>query len=207
MNWHRVGLGRADWKSMPLIGYARVSTIEQDLALQLDALHAVGTTRIFEDRGVSGAKTDRPGLNAALSFLRDGDTLVVWKLDRLGRSMTHLLQTVTDLEGRGIGFRSLTENVDTTTPTGRLVFHIFGALGQFERDLIRERTNAGLMAAAARGRKGGRPVAATPEKVVRARQLIATGLTVREAAARVKVGKSALYAALQANPVAGATDR
>lgn len=192
---------------MPLIGYARVSTIEQDLALQLDALHAVGTTRIFEDRGVSGAKTDRPGLNAALSFLRDGDTLVVWKLDRLGRSMTHLLQTVTDLEGRGIGFRSLTENVDTTTPTGRLVFHIFGALGQFERDLIRERTNAGLMAAAARGRKGGRPVAATPEKVVRARQLIATGLTVREAAARVKVGKSALYAALQANPVAGATDR
>lgn len=192
---------------MPLIGYARVSTIEQGLALQLDALHAVGATRIFEDRGVSGAKTDRPGLNAALSFLRDGDTLVVWKLDRLGRSMTHLLQTVTDLEGRGIGFRSLTENVDTTTPTGRLVFHIFGALGQFERDLIRERTNAGLMAAAARGRKGGRPVAATPEKVVRARQLIATGLTVREAAARVKVGKSALYAALQANPVAGATDR
>ncbi len=192
---------------MPLIGYARVSTIEQDLALQLDALHAIGTTRIFEDRGVSGAKTDRPGLNAALSFLRDGDTLVVWKLDRLGRSMTHLLQTVTDLEGRGIGFRSLTENVDTTTPTGRLVFHIFGALGQFERDLIRERTNAGLMAAAARGRKGGRPVAATPEKVIRARQLVASGLTVREAAARVKVGKSALYAAFQADPATDGTDK
>ena len=184
---------------MTLIGYARVSTIEQDLALQLDALRAAGTTRIFEDCGVSDARTERPGLNAALSFLRDGDTLVVWKLDRLGRSMTHLLQTVSDLEGRGVGFRSLTENIDTTTPTGRLVFHIFGALGQFERDLIRERTNAGLAAAAARGRKGGRPAAATPERLARARQLIATGLTVREAAARVKVGKSALYAALKAD--------
>lgn len=184
---------------MTLIGYARVSTIEQDLALQLDALRSAGTTRIFEDRGVSGARTERPGLNAALSFLRDGDTLVVWKLDRLGRSMTHLLQTVSDLEGRGVGFRSLTENIDTTTPTGRLVFHIFGALGQFERDLIRERTNAGLAAAAARGRKGGRPAAATPERLARARQLIASGLTVREAAARVKVGKSALYAALKAD--------
>ncbi|WP_108485480.1 recombinase family protein [Oceaniglobus ichthyenteri] len=187
---------------MSLIGYARVSTAEQDLALQLDALQAVGMTRIFEDRGVSGAKTERPGLTAALSFLRDGDTLVVWKLDRLGRSMTHLLQTVTDLERRGVGFRSLTENIDTTTPTGRLVFHIFGALGQFERDLIRERTQAGLAAAAARGRKGGRPVAATPEKVARARQLIATGLTVREAAARVKIGKSALYAALKSDAAA-----
>ena len=182
---------------MALVGYARVSTVEQDLALQLDALQAAGTTRVFDDHGVSGAKTERPGLNAALSFLREGDTLVVWKLDRLGRSMTHLLHTVTDLESRGVGFRSLTENVDTTTPTGRLVFHIFGALGQFERDLIRERTNAGLTAAAARGRKGGRPVAATPEKIARARQLVASGLTVREAAARVKVGKSALYAAMK----------
>ncbi len=121
--------------------------------------------------------------------------------------MTHLLQTVADLEGRSVGFRSLTESVDTTTPTGRLVFHIFGALGQFERDLIRERTNAGLTAAAARGRKGGRPVTATPEKVTRARQLIASGLNVREAAARVKVGKSALYAALKADPAAGGADK
>ena len=192
---------------MSLIGYARVSTADQDLALQLDALSAVGTARIFEDHGVSGAKTERPGLNAALSFLRDGDTLVVWKLDRLGRSMTHLLQTVTDLEGRGVGFRSLTENVDTTTPTGRLVFHIFGALGQFERDLIRERTNAGLTAAAARGRKGGRPIAATPERIARARQLIASGLNAREAAARVKIGKSALYAGLKADLAAGTTDK
>ena len=156
---------------------------------------------------MSGVRTERPGLNAALSFLRDGDTLVVWKLDRLGRSMTHLLQTVSDLEGRGVGFRSLTENIDTTTPTGRLVFHIFGALGQFERDLIRERTNAGLAAAAARGRKGGRPAVATPERLARARQLIASGLTVREAAARVKVGKSALYAALKADAAIHEADK
>ncbi|KJZ30345.1 invertase [Paracoccus sp. S4493] len=182
---------------MPLIGYARVSTSDQDLALQIDALKAAGVTRIFEDRGVSGANTDRPGLGAALSFLREGDTLVVWKLDRLGRSMTHLLQTVTELESRGVNFRSLTETVDTTTPTGRLVFHLFGALGQFERDLIRERTGAGLKAAAARGRKGGRPIALSPEKIARARQLIASGLNVREAAARVKVSKSALYMALK----------
>ena len=181
---------------MTLIGYARVSTNDQDVALQLDALRDAGVTRVFEDRGVSGAKAERLGLNEALVYLREGDTLVVWKLDRLGRSMTHLLSTVSDLEAKGIGFRSLTENIDTTTPTGRLVFHIFGALGQFERDLIRERTSAGLKAAAARGRKGGRPVAATPEKVARAKVLIDGGLTVREAAARVKVSKSALYAAL-----------
>ena len=184
---------------MALVGYARISTAEQNLALQLGALTAAGAIRVFEDRGVSGAKAERPGLSEALRYLREGDTLVVWKLDRLGRSMTHLLAVVADLEARGVGFRSLTEATDTTTPTGRLVFHIFGALGQFERDLIRERTGAGLAAAAARGRKGGRPVAATPEKVARARRLIGQGLTVREAAARVKVGKSALYAALKAS--------
>lgn len=120
--------------------------------------------------------------------------------------MTHLLQTVVDLENCGVGFRSLTESIDTTTPTGRLVFHIFGALGQFERDLIRERTNAGLTAAADRGRKGGRPAVATPERVARARQFIAAGLTAREAAARVKVGKSALYAALKINAAAHEVD-
>ena len=178
---------------MSLIGYARVSTAEQNLALQLDALAAAGAGRVFEDRGVSGARTERPGLDEALRYLREGNTLMVWKLDRLGRSMTHLLAVVSDLENRVVGFRSLTEAIDTTTPAGRLVF---GALGQFERDLIRERTSAGLAAAAARGRKGGRPVAATPEKVARARRLIAHGLTVREAVARVRVGKSALYEAL-----------
>lgn len=184
---------------MALVGYARVSTAEQDLALQLDALGTAGVARVFEDRGVSGARVERPGLTQALRYLREGDTLVVWKLDRLGRSMSHLLQTVTELEGRGVGFRSLTEAIDTTTPTGRLVFHVFGALGQFERDLIKERTNAGLAAAAARGRKGGRPVVVTPEKLVRARTLVAQGFTVREAATRLKIGKSALYAALKTN--------
>ncbi len=192
---------------MSLIGYARVSTFDQNVALQLDALHVAGVDRVFEDHGISGSKAERPGLREALAFLRDGDALVVWKLDRLGRSMTQLLQTVADLEGRGVGFRSLTENIDTTTPTGRLVFHIFGALGQFERDLIRERTSAGLSAAAARGRKGGRPIATTPEKVARARQLIASGLNVREAAGRVKVGKSALYAALRVDPFTVAADK
>jgi DNA invertase Pin-like site-specific DNA recombinase len=128
--------------------------------------------------------------------VRDGDTLVIWKLDRLGRSMSHLIETVNDLERRGIGLRSLTEGFDTTTTGGRLVFHVFGALGQFERDLIRERTRAGLDTAAARGRKGGRKPVVTPEKLKRARQLIAQGLKVREAAARLKVGKTALYEAL-----------
>lgn len=183
---------------MALIGYARVSTADQDLALQLDALRASGVSRIFEDRGVSGAKAERPGLNEAMAFLREEDTLVVWRLDRLGRSMTHLLETVARLEASGIGFRSLTESIDTTTPPGRLVFHLFGALGQFERDLIRERTNAGLRAAAARGRKGGRPKVVTSEKLSRAKELIDQGLTVREAASRVRVGKSALYNALRA---------
>ena len=140
---------------MALIGYARVSTAEQDTALQTDALRNAGCERVFEDTA-SGAKADRPGLADALAYLRDGDVLVVWRLDRLGRSLPHLIETVGKLEARGVGFRSLTENIDTTTPGGRLIFHVFGALGQFERDLIRERTKAGLTAAAARGRKGGR---------------------------------------------------
>lgn len=182
---------------MASIGYARVSTQDQDPALQLDALRAAGCARTFEDRA-SGARADRPGLGQALDYVRDGDVLVVWKLDRLGRSLPHLLETVAGLERRGVGFRSLTEAIDTTTSSGRLVFHLFGALGQFERDLIRERTRAGLEAAAARGRKGGRKAVVTAEKLARARTIIAKGLTVREAAMRVKVGKTALYEALRA---------
>ena len=179
-----------------LVGYSRVSTGDQTVAPQEDALRAAGCTHLYRDT-ISGAKTERPGLNEALAYLRKGDTLVVWKLDRLGRSMAHLIETVRALDAKGVGFRSLTEGVDTTTPGGTLVFHLFGALAQFERDLIRERTRAGLTAAAARGRKGGRKPVVTPDKLARAKALMAGGLNVREAAARVKVGKTALYAALK----------
>src|SRR5690349_15412935 len=139
-----------------LIGYARVSTDDQTLDLQLDALKAAGCERrrVYTDTA-SGAKTDRPGLAKALDMLREGDILVVWRLDRLGRSLPHLIEVVGDLKGRHIGFKSLTENIDTTTPAGELIFHIFASLAQFERELIRERTMAGLVAARARGRKGG----------------------------------------------------
>ncbi len=178
------------------VGYARVSTIDQDPTLQLDALAAAGCAKVFEDRA-SGARADRAGLRSALDYVRDGDVLIVWKLDRLGRSLPHLIETVATLEKRGVGFRSITEAIDTTTPGGRLVFHLFGALGQFERDLIQERTRAGLAAAAARGRKGGRKPVVTGEKLERARVIIAKGMTVREAATRLKVGKTALYEALR----------
>ncbi|SRR5579883_1421502 len=146
-----------------LIGYARVSTEDQTLALQKDALENIGCTKIFTDIR-SGATTERPGLTEALSYLREGDSLVVWKLDRLGRSLQHLIETITDLNNRKIGFQSITEHIDTTTSGGKLIFHIFGALAEFERDIIRERTKAGLAAARARGRKGGRPKALDSKK-------------------------------------------
>ncbi len=155
------------------IGYARVSTTEQNLNLQLDALRAAKCDKTYTDT-MSGAKADRPGLADALDYLRAGDTLVVWRLDRLGRSLQHLIETVNLLESRNIGFKSLTEQIDTTTPGGLLIFHIFGALAEFERNLIRERTNAGLKAAKARGRLGGRPKAIhkiDPKTLALARQL------------------------------------
>src|SRR3954462_5866786 len=156
-----------------LVGYARVSTQDQTLALQQDALTTASCERIFSDT-ISGAKADRPGLEQALAYVRTGDTLVVWKLDRLGRSLPHLIATIAALQERGIGFRSLTEQIDTTTSGGKLIFHVFAALAEFERDIIRERTQAGLIAARARGRKGGRPRAAglnDPRKMAIARQL------------------------------------
>jgi len=156
-----------------LIGYARVSTHEQTLDLQKDALEKIGCIKIFSDV-VSGAKAERTGLHEALEYVREGDTLVVWRLDRLGRSLKHLIETITKLNNRKIGFKSITENIDTTTSGGKLVFHIFGALAEFERDIIRERTNAGLTAARARGRLGGRPKAQTlntPKKVALAQSL------------------------------------
>jgi DNA invertase Pin-like site-specific DNA recombinase len=139
-----------------LVGYARVSTFEQTMDLQQDALRTASCSRIFTDT-ISGGSTDREGLVQTLSFLRSGDTLVVWRLDRLGRSLRHLIETIATLHDRGIGFKSLTEQIDTTTSSGKLIFHIFGALAEFERELIRERTRAGLQAARARGRQGGRP--------------------------------------------------
>ncbi len=147
-----------------LIGYARVSTQDQSLNLQLDALKKVGCDKIFTDV-VSGAKAERKGLQDALSHLREGDTLVVWKLDRLGRSLPHLIQTVNSLKERKIGFKSLTEELDTTSPGGKLVFHVFGAVAEFVLDITRERTRAGLQAARARGRIGGRPKALTPQQI------------------------------------------
>jgi DNA invertase Pin-like site-specific DNA recombinase len=146
-----------------LIGYARVSTQDQTLNLQKDALENIGCKKIFTDTA-SGAKAERKGLDEALEYVREEDTLVVWRLDRLGRSLRHLIETITELNNRNIGFKSLTENIDTTTSGGKLVFHIFGALAEFERDIIRERTQAGLIAARARGRKGGRPKALTQKK-------------------------------------------
>ena len=144
-----------------LIGYARVSTDDQNLDLQRDALTQGGCYKIYEDRE-SGAKAERPGLITTLEVLREGDTLVVWRLDRLGRTLKDLIALAEKLESRRIGFKSLKENIDTTTSGGKLVFHLFGALAEFERNLIRERTQAGLSAARARGRLGGRPKALDP---------------------------------------------
>ena len=160
-----------------LIGYARVSTGEQTLDLQLDALAKAGCQKTYTETA-SGAKAERPVLQEVLSYLGAGDTLVVWRLDRLGRSLRHLIETVAALAERGIGFKSLTEQIDTTTPNGKLVFHVFGALAEFERDLIRERTHAGLRSARARGRVGGRPKALTdPKKRALAQALYDGGQT------------------------------
>ncbi len=145
------------------IGYARVSSDDQNLDLQKDALKAAGCERVYEEKE-SGGKADRPELIRVLEMLRSGDTLVVWRLDRLGRSLKHLIATVETLEAAGVGFSSVTESIDTTTSGGKLVFHIFAALAEFERTLIRERTRAGLKAARARGRQGGRPKVLSVEK-------------------------------------------
>jgi DNA invertase Pin-like site-specific DNA recombinase len=179
-----------------LIGYARVSTHEQTLDLQKDALEKAGCNKIFTDTA-SGAKTERIGLEEALNYVRKGDTLVVWRLDRLGRSLPHLISTMTDLEERGIGFKSLTENIDTTTSGGKLIFHIFGALAEFERNLIRERTQAGLTAARARGKKGGRPKALTFKQLTIARDLYEKRHPIAEICRTLKVSRATLYRSLK----------
>ena len=152
------------------IGYARVSTTDQNLDLQKDALEKAGCEKIFVDQA-SGAKTARPGLDQALEYVRKGDVLVCWRLDRLGRSLKHLIEVVEDLEKRGVGFVSLQEGFDTTTSGGKLVFQIFGALAEFERNLIRERTKAGLKAARARGRSGGRRQKLSQEQIATLKKL------------------------------------
>lgn len=182
-----------------LIGYARVSTADQSLDMQMDALKKAGCHQVFTDVA-SAVKSVRPGLEKALAYLREGDTLVVWKIDRLGRSLAHLVQTVDQLRERGVAFRSLTDaGLDTTTRNGKLLFNLFATLAEFERDLIRERTKAGLATAAANGRRGGRRPVITPAKLDRALRLIRDKkLTVREAAAVIGVGKTALYEAIKA---------
>jgi|SRR5947209_10266903 len=176
------------------VGYARVSTDDQDLSLQLDALASAGCPKVFRDTA-SGAKADRPGLTQALEYIRPGDTLVVWRLDRLGRSLPHLISLVTQLDELGVGFRSLTEQIDTTTSGGKLIFHIFGALAEFERNLIRERTMAGLRAARARGRKGGRPkLLDTDQKVQIARKLHADkGNSIQDICKTLGISRATLY--------------
>ena len=176
-----------------LVGYARVSTQDQNPALQLDALTAAGCEKVFTEKA-SGAQRDRPELAAALSYMRSGDSLVVWKLDRLARSLPQLIETVATLEDQRIGFRSVTEAIDTTTAGGKLVFHIFGALAEFERSVIRERTRAGLKAARDRGRKGGRPPALSTADLAAAKALLRDpAITVDEVATRLKVSPATLY--------------
>ena len=176
-----------------LVGYARVSTLDQKPALQTDALTSAGCERIFTETA-SGAQRDRSELKAALAYLRSGDTLVVWKRDRLARSMHQLIETVEDLQVRGIELRSLTESIDTVTSGGRLVFHIFGALAEFERALIRERTRAGLEAARARGKKGGRPTTFGPKQLAAAKAMLADpAIRVEDVAAHLKVSPATLY--------------
>jgi DNA invertase Pin-like site-specific DNA recombinase len=176
-----------------LIGYARVSTQDQNPELQLDALNAAGCEKVFTEKA-SGAQRDRPQLKSALDYIRKGDTLVVWKLDRLARSLKQLIETIEDLEQRKIGFKSLTESIDTTTAGGKLIFHIFGGLAEFERSIIRERTNAGLQAARERGRTGGRPPALSDKDLKEAKVLLsAPDITVDQVARRLGVAPSTLY--------------
>lgn len=179
-----------------LIGYARVSTIEQNVGLQLDALHGAGVEKVFTDEGVSGSVSSRPELDRCMEVLREGDTLVVWRLDRLARSLRHLLELVESLSSRGIHLRSLTESIDTSSASGRLILSVFGALAEFERSLIIERTQAGLMAARARGARIGRPAAMTMGQVEQAKTLVGAGHRVPEVARSLGVGRSTLYRVL-----------
>lgn len=183
-----------------LIGYARVSTDDQTTAMQLDALRSAGAVEVFQDAGVSGATRDRPGLLAALSALRAGDVLIVWRLDRLGRSLRDLLALIDQLKAKGCGLRSLTEALDTSTAGGELIFNVFGAMAQFERQLTIERTRAGLQAAKHRGAKLGRKRSLEAYQVEHARQLIEGGQSAPTVAKTLKVSRSTLWRALAVLP-------
>lgn len=183
-----------------LLGYARVSTSDQDAALQVDALKAAGCYRVFVDV-ISGSLAARPELDKLLDQIRPGDTLVVWRLDRLGRSIRHLIDQLATLAVREVGFRSLQETIDTTSSGGRLVFHVFAALAEFERDLIKERTNAGLKAARARGRTGGRPPQLTPNQVKTAKRMYAEQeMTVAAIGEVLGVSRTTIYRTLKRDP-------
>lgn len=175
------------------IGYARISTNDQNLNLQKDALFKDGCEKVFEDVA-SGAKEDRSGLTEAIEYARAGDSIVVWRLDRLGRSLKHLIETVNILSKREVGFVSLQESIDTTTAGGTLIFHVFGALAQFERQIIRDRTNAGLEAARARGKKGGRPSLLGKKQIKLAKELIADkSNSIESICGELKISKTTLY--------------
>jgi DNA invertase Pin-like site-specific DNA recombinase len=183
-----------------IIGYARVSTADQNTALQIDALTAAGAERIYQE-SLSGASRDRPELAKCIDTLRHGDTLIVWRLDRLGRSLKDLVGIIAELEEKGVGFRSITEAIDTTTAGGKLVFHIFGSLAEFERSMIQERTKAGLAAARARGRKGGRPRALSADQVKKANAMLNDpAITKTEVAKHFKITRATLNAALGYKP-------
>ncbi len=176
-----------------LIGYARVSTTDQNLDMQIDALTKAGCEIIHKDYA-SGAKTDRNGLEEAISSMRKDDTLVVWKLDRLGRSLKHLIEVINKLKDKDCYFKSLQENIDTTSSGGKLIFHVFGALAEFEREIIRERTKAGLAAARSRGRVGGRPRVMDSKKIALARTLIEDGSnSINDICKTLRVSRATLY--------------
>jgi DNA invertase Pin-like site-specific DNA recombinase len=178
------------------IGYARVSTKEQNLSMQIDALEKEGCKRIFQEK-IGGAKADRPQLRKMIEQLREGDVIITWKLDRLGRSLRDLVNLINEIQDKGAGLKSLNDSIDTTTPQGKLTFHLFASLAEFERDIIRERTKAGLEAARARGRKGGRPKGLSKEaqdKAIVAETLYKQGkMSVTEICKHLKIARSTLY--------------
>jgi len=187
---------------MATIGYARVSTADQNMALQLNALHEAGVDRVFRDQGVSGSTSARPGLDACLDHLREGDVLAVWKLDRLGRNTQHVLTVVDDLMSRGIGFRSITEGLHTEGAMGKAMLTIMAAFAQLERDTMVERTRAGLAAAAANGRKGGRPRKVNDAAAAKARILRDKGIAAADIAKMLGVSRATLYRYLGQEPAA-----